>query len=113
MNLRLHLLVVGVDSPAHVLAGVFLPQVLDEEHDGRVAGLLLGVNPTKEGGECRYSYSNWMITDPCPDYTTRSSGLIFHSGSYNRRVPEHFNLFNRWGLGNSSLTPHMAKLTLY
>ena len=40
-----HPLVVGVDALASVRARVLLATVLDEKHDGRVARLLLGVDP--------------------------------------------------------------------
>jgi hypothetical protein len=41
------LLVIGVDAFAGVGAGVLLPQVFDEEHDGSVTRLLLRVNPAQ------------------------------------------------------------------
>ena len=44
-DFRRHLLVVGVDALAPVVAAVLLPQALDEEHHGSVAGLLLSVDP--------------------------------------------------------------------
>ncbi len=47
LDLGGHLLVVGVDALAVVLAGVLLPQVLDEQHDGGVARLLLRVDSAK------------------------------------------------------------------
>lgn len=49
MDLCVHLLVVCVDALAAVRAGVLLAQVLDEQHDGRVAGLLLRVDPAGTG----------------------------------------------------------------
>ena len=49
MNGGHELLVVGVDAFAGVRAGILLSQVLDEEHDCRITGLLFGVDPLNNG----------------------------------------------------------------
>ena len=56
MDLGGHPLVVGVDALASVRARVLLAEVLDEQHDGRVAGLLLGVDPGVNKFEIRTFY---------------------------------------------------------
>ena len=43
----LHLVVVGIHALADVGALVGLADVLDEEHDGGLAGELLGVHPVR------------------------------------------------------------------
>ena len=45
LHLSHHLLVIGVDARAFVRAGVFFSEILDEEHNGGIARLLLRVNP--------------------------------------------------------------------
>lgn len=47
LNRGKHLLIVGIDALALVVARVFLSQVLDEEHDGRISRLLFSVDSEK------------------------------------------------------------------
>ena len=59
MHLREHLLIVCVDALAAVHSGVLLAEVLDEQHDGGVARLLLGVDP----GKAKYHYSSGRVIE--------------------------------------------------